>query len=493
MPAGKVMIMGAARRLISINMSPRFRPFSLYPRAAWISIAQRFRSSSLHFKIAFFTVVLLTCTSLVLFVITLQITNDYILNEIIKRGESVGKSIAASAGYSMLSNDLLGLDNLVFKAQAANTDMTYAAILDQQMQTVVDSNTPAGIKRKVVVEDGRLLREAADGTTVREYTGLSGVVLEIMSPVVFMEQSLGSVVIGMNKSVLTEARRKVANRLVMVFGTIVVVGMFASTLLASFLMRPIRELSAGVDEMKKGTTKDPLRIYANDELGRLTANFNEMSALIAEQQGDLNRYARDLENAYVSIVKVVAAAIDARDSYTHGHSARVARLSLLIGKRIGLSQNDLGTLKIACLFHDVGKIKTPDSILLKRTKLNKDEYDEMMKHVEYGASILSWAPSLVKYIPSTRHHHEWYNGEGYPDGLSGDSIPLFAAIISIADAYDAMTTDRPYRKAFSEKRALQEIASMSGKQFQPDLVEEFLLLMGDATDTEIAQPVLEYV
>jgi HD-GYP domain-containing protein (c-di-GMP phosphodiesterase class II) len=317
--------------------------------------------------------------------------------------------------------------------------------------------------------------------------------LEIMCPVVFMEQSLGSVVIGMNKSVLTEARRKVANRLVMVFGIIVVIGMFASTLLASFLMRPIRELSAGVDEMKSGTAKDPLRIYANDELGKLTANFNEMSALIAEQRGDLNRYAHDLENAYVSIVKVVAAAIDARDSYTHGHSARVARLSLLIGKRIGLSQDDLGTLEIACLFHDVGKIKTPDSILLKRTKLNKDEYDEMMKHVEYGASILSWAPSLVKYIPSTRHHHEWYNGEGYPDGLSGDNIPLFAAIISIADAYDAMTTDRPYRKALSEKKALREIARMSGTQFQPDLVEAFLPLVGDATDTEIAQPVLEYV
>ena len=101
----------------------------------------------------------------------------------------------------------------------------------------------------------------------------------------------------------------------------------------------------------------------------------------------------------------------------------------------------------------------------------------MMRHVEYGASILSSAPSLVKYIPSTRHHHEWHNGEGYPDGLIGDSIPLFAAIISIADSFDAMTTERPYRKALAREKVLREIARMSGTQFRPDLVTAFLAQM----------------
>lgn len=476
-----------------LKMASYFRARLRFFQAALVLMTQRFRSASLRFKIAFFTVILLTSTSLVLCMVTIQITNNYILNEIIKRGESVGKSIAASAGYSLLSKDLLGLDNLVFKAKSSNSDMTYAVIVDPDMKIVVDSNTPVTGGETVAVAQGRLLRKAADGATVKELVIPSGTVFEISCPVVFMKKSLGSVIIGMNKSVLAEARKKVSNRLFMVFGIIIVLGIFASSLLASFLIKPIQELSAGVDKLKDGTAKDPLRIYSHDELGKLTANFNEMSALIAKQRGNLSTYARDLEDAYVSIVKVVAAAIDARDSYTHGHSARVAQLSLLIGRQIGLSHKDLEDLEIACLFHDVGKIKTPDSILLKPGRLTPAEYKEIMLHVEYGASILGSAPSLVKYIPSTRHHHEWYNGKGYPDGLVGDDIPLFAAIISVADTFDAMTTDRPYRKALSEGEALREIARMSGTQFRQDLVAAFLDQMEKTSVRNAPASVLETV
>lgn len=445
-------------------------------RDAFILASQRFRSASLRFKIAFFTVILLTGTSFVLCIMTIQIMNNYILNEIIKRGESVGRSIAASAGYSILSGDLLGLDTLVYKAKSSNDDMPYVAVVDSAMKAIVHSDTPL-IGETMLITKGRILRRDADGTVIKEISNGSGAVFEITSPIVFMKKSHGYVILGMNKSVLVEAQRKVTDRIMIAFGVIVVLGIFASSLLASFLIKPIKELSVGVDELKSGAAKKPLRVYSHDELGDLTRNFNEMSSQIAEQRDKLNKYAQDLEEAYVSIVKVVAAAIDARDSYTHGHSARVAQLSLLIGRQIGLSHDDLTDLEVACLFHDVGKIKTPDSILLKPDKLSPAEYKEMMHHVEYGASILSWAPSLAKYIPSTRHHHEWHNGKGYPDGLAGDSIPLFAAIIAISDTFDAMTSDRPYRKALSGDDALKEIARMSGIQFRPDLASVFIELM----------------
>jgi len=445
-------------------------------QAVVLLMRQRYRSASLRFKITFFVVILLTSTSFILSIITVQIMNNYIQNEIIKRGESVAKSIAASAGYNLLPKDLLGLDNLVFKAKSSNSDMLYVAIVDPDMRTVVHSATEMIGETKPVAQ-GRLIKDTTDGTIVREVTNSTGSIFEITCPILFMKKSLGSVIIGMNKSILLEAQRKVGNMILIVFGIIVVLGVFASSMLASFLIKPIKELSAGVEELKYGTSKNPLRIYSQDELGKLTRNFNEMSALIADQRGKLTEYARDLEEAYVSIVKVVAAAIDARDSYTHGHSARVAELSLLLGKQIGLPKENLRDLEIACLFHDVGKIKTPDSILLKPGKLNEAETKEMRQHVVYGASILSKAPSLYKYIPSTRHHHEWHNGKGYPDGLVGDNIPLFAAIISIADAFDAMTSDRPYRKALFKEEALRQIDRMSGTQFRPELVAIFLELM----------------
>ncbi len=457
---------------ISSYLQTLIKPF----QTMTLLISQSFRSASLRFKIAFFTVILLTCTSFVLCIMTVQIMNDYMLNEMIKRGESVGKSIAASAGYSLLSEDLLGLDTLVYKAKVSNSDMPYVAIVDPGMKAIVHSDAPL-IGEAMLVTQGRLFRRAVDGTTVRELSKSSGTIFEIICPIVFMKKPLGNVILGMNRSVLIEAQKKIVDRILIIFGIIVVLGIFASSLLASFLIKPIKELSAGVDELKNGTAKKQLIIYSQDELGQLTRNFNEMSAKIAEQKGKLNKYAHDLEEAYVSIVKVVAAAIDARDSYTHGHSARVAQLSLLIGTQIGLSDDELADLEVACLFHDVGKIKIPDSVLLKPGKLSPAEYDEMKRHVEYGADILSWAPSLVKSIPSTRHHHEWHNGQGYPDRLAGDNIPLFAAIITIGDTFDAMTSDRPYRKALSEEDALKEIKRMSGIQFRPDLAEVFIELM----------------
>jgi len=445
-------------------------------RSAWIPVKRRYRSASLRFKIAFFVVLLLTSTSFILSIITVQIMNNYIRNEIIKRGASVGKSIAASAGYNLLSQDLLGLDNLVYQAKSSNSDMLYAVIVDPDMKTVAHSDAEMIGETKSVAR-GRVFREAPDGTTVRELTSDAGSLFEIVCPIVFMGKPLGSVLIGMDKSILLEAQHKVSSMILIVFGAIVVLGVFASALLASFLIKPIRELSAGVEALKGGTSKNALKVYSQDELGRLTRSFNEMAALITDQQGKLTQYARELEEAYVSMVKVVAAAIDARDSYTHGHSARVAQLSLRMGERIGLPAEALKDLQVACLLHDVGKIKTPDAILLKPEGLAREEYKEMMHHVEHGAAILGWAPSLAKYIPATRHHHEWHNGSGYPDGLAGDRIPLFAAIITIADAYDAMTSDRPYRKALAEEDALRRIARASGTQFRPELVEIFLAMM----------------
>ena len=431
---------------------------------------------NIRFKLCFFALLLLITTTFAFYIITVQVMNQKIMNEVIKRAEGLSRSIAVSAAYSFLSKDLLGLDNIVYKIKDSNQDVEYIAIVGTDKRIIVHSNIS---KSGEILEpaNGQLFKKEQDGTIVKEVNSSSGSIFEIFSPIVSMNKQLGTVMLGINKSVLLNAQHVARKSIMGVFATILLLGIIGSVVLSSFLTRPIKELSSGVDELKEGKRSKPLMIYSQDELGRLTESFNEMTALITEQREQLSEYARDLEDSHVSMVKVLAAAIDARDPYTHGHSTNVSQLSMQLASRIGLSKEEIEELEVTCLFHDIGKIKTPDSILRKKGGLNSSEKREMRLHPEHGAKILSKAPSLHKFISAVRHHHEWYNGEGYPDGLSGDRIPLFSAIISIADAFDAMTSTRPYRKAFPEKEALRRLIESSGKQFNPELTKFFVEIM----------------
>lgn len=431
---------------------------------------------NLRTKASIAVLLLLSATTLAFYLITSRIMNQTVRNEIIKRAEALSRSIASAAGYSLLSQDKLGLDSIVFKTKDSNRDIEVAAILDVQGEVIVhsDINKAGG---KLAPAEGRVLRADPDGIRVREISGPPADSYEVTSPIVFMGKPLGSVVLSINKSVLAEAQARAQKRMIPVVAVVLALGVISSVSLSSLLTRPIKELSSGVEELKKGKRSKPLRVYAQDELGRLTERFNEMTELITIQRESLGRYAQDLEKSYIATVKVLAAAIDARDSYTLGHSTRVAQLSLQLAGEIGLGKEELEELEIACLFHDVGKIRIPDAILHKSGALDLPERQEMMRHTEYGTEILNKAPSLHKFIPAVRHHHEWHDGSGYPDGLSGDKIPLPASIISLADAFDAMTSDRPYRGALTEGQALDQIRELSGKQFNPDLVQSFLKMI----------------
>lgn len=431
-------------------------------------------------KASLFVLLLLVSTTLVFYIVTARIMNQHILSEVIKRAEALGRSMASTAGYSLLSQDLLGLDNIVYKIKNSNPDIEYIAIVDPAREILVHSEIKQ-TGEKFSPAEGPIFQKNEDGTVIKEIPEKSGSLFEISSPVMFMNKDLGFVILGINKSALVSAQHEAQKKMLSVFAGILLLGVTSSLLPSSLLTRPIQELSAGVTELKQGKRSRPLRIYSQDELGRLTESFNEMTALITAQRDKLSKYAQDLEAAYIATVRVLAAAIDARDTYTLGHSTRVAQLSMELGREMGLGKEELEELEIACLFHDVGKIKLPDSILLKKGKLDTLEKREMKRHTEYGAEILSKAASLFKYIPAIRHHHEWYDGTGYPDGLAGDKIPLTAAIISLADVYDAMTSDRPYRDALTEEDARRKITDLAGKQFHPDLTARFIKLLEKKT------------
>ena len=195
---------------------------------------------------------------------------------------------------------------------------------------------------------------------------------------------------------------------------------------------------------------------------------------LEERYQELLETTRDLEATLLETVETLNAAVEARDPYTAGHSQRVRRVSLAIGRELRLSAKQLGALATAALFHDIGKIGMPDSILTKPGKLDRAEAAVMREHVTRGAEIVSRISSLRDSVPAIRHHHERWDGLGYPDRLGGTDIPVEAAIIAIADAWDAMTTDRPYAVALDVDEAMLQIQAGRGKQFNPAVVDAFL-------------------
>ncbi|MDH4200006.1 MAG: GAF domain-containing protein [Spirochaetia bacterium] len=182
----------------------------------------------------------------------------------------------------------------------------------------------------------------------------------------------------------------------------------------------------------------------------------------------------DLEELFLGIIKSLSAAIDAKSHWTAGHSANVTRYALLAGQKMSLEKEDLKHLEIGSLLHDIGKLGTYEAILDKPGKLSREEYDIVKQHPEKGAEILSPILQLRDVIPAIKHHHEFFNGQGYPDGLKGNEIPLIARIVCIADSIDAMSCDRPYRKAISKNEIIQELKQQSGFQFDPDIAKIFL-------------------
>ena len=431
---------------------------------------------SIRAKASLFIILLLVSSALAFSLITLRTINRRILGEVIKRAETLCRAAASTAGYALISQDLIGLDNIVYRIKSSSPDIVFLAVLSEDGEILAHSDTKktGEIYRPV---SGKALEKAADGTTVNEIPAPASGRIEARTPIVFLEKPLGSVVLAVSKAAVIEAQKEAERKILAVFGVLLLAGIAGSLALTSLLTRPVRELSAGVAELKDGRRTHPLRVYSQDELGRLTESFNEMTTLITMQKDSLSRSAQDMEEAYVSTARVLAAAIDARDTSTLGHSTRVAQLSLELGRDLGLDAARLEELEIACLFHDVGKIKIPDSILLKKDKLDPAEEKEMKRHPEYGAEILSKAHSLLKYIPAVRHHHEWYDGTGYPDGLSGGRIPLDAAIISLADVYDALTTDRPYRLGLNAEEAQAAIAGLARRQFDPEMAGRFTALL----------------
>jgi putative nucleotidyltransferase with HDIG domain len=181
----------------------------------------------------------------------------------------------------------------------------------------------------------------------------------------------------------------------------------------------------------------------------------------------------EINKLFLSTVEALATAIDAKDPYTYGHSRRVARYAMAICNELGMKRDRVQDVELASLLHDIGKIGTPESILCKPDRLQPDEFEKIKEHPATGAEILSTISELGEIITWIRHHHEWYDGQGYPDRIAAASIPLEARVIAVADAFDAMTSDRPYRKGMSAGAVLKIMEQFNRSQFDPHILQAF--------------------
>lgn len=209
-------------------------------------------------------------------------------------------------------------------------------------------------------------------------------------------------------------------------------------------------------------------------ISKISDELSRKNKELIESKMNADNVIRKLDYSYREIVSAASAAIDARDAYTAGHSNRVSKIACKIGYELGLSDNQLDCLELASLFHDIGKIGVPDNILNKPGKLNEDEYKMIKIHPELGYNILKNIEFLSPMLSAILYHHERPDGKGYPEGLRGEEIPIGASIISLADTYDAITSNRPYRNALSHEQAVEELKKQCGTQFKIEVVDAFL-------------------
>ncbi len=214
----------------------------------------------------------------------------------------------------------------------------------------------------------------------------------------------------------------------------------------------------------------PAEVQMVSEMAALTAMAVEQATLFAKVQS----YAEEVEVGYDSTLKVLTAALDTKDTASQGHSERVARLTLMLAREVGVPNNQLVDIERGALLHDVGKIGVPDEVLNKPAALTDDDWEQMQKHPLMAGLMVSKVGFLEGALPILLYHHEHFDGTGYPFGLEGTSIPLEARIFMVVDAFDAMTSDRPYRAALDAKQAMAEIVRNSGTQFDPAIVDAFV-------------------
>ncbi len=295
-------------------------------------------------------------------------------------------------------------------------------------------------------------------------------VLGSLSPV---EDPPWAVVTARDVGVAFAAVRNMANTTALLVVITAVMAMAVGVFIARRITLPLRAMADVSTAVAEGDFSRQVPVTSRNELGQLAENFNVMAVEIDRYVRSLQQALQDNKELLVDSIRALAAAIDAKSPYTRGHSERVAQYAVAIARHYGIKGAELEKVEIAALLHDVGKIGIEDAILQKPEALTDSEFAQMRIHTVKGAAIVSPIKRLREMLPGIRSHHENWAGDGYPDGLVGEQIPVVARVIAAADVFDAMTTQRPYQSAFGLDYVFKRMRELSGARLDPAVVDAF--------------------
>jgi len=293
-------------------------------------------------------------------------------------------------------------------------------------------------------------------------------------------QGTAVALLGLDMSGATiEATQNAAKKyLIAVFILCVFISLLIGVFIAARITDPINRLVEGTKRIGSGDLSYKVEVNTEDEIGKLAQSFNTMAEALKESD-------KQLRYSFLDTIRALTAALEAKDPYTKGHSERVMKYGVAIARELGIPETEIDNLKYLYIMHDIGKIGIDETILNKPEELSDDERQVISEHSEIGGDILAPISFMdEKLMRIVKNHHERQDGKGYPEGLREDEIPLAVAILTVADAFDAMVTDRPYRKAHNIEYAKNELIKNSGTQFKDDVVKAFISVLNRINSLE---------
>jgi putative nucleotidyltransferase with HDIG domain len=387
----------------------------------------------------------------------------------------ISRPIVRENQFQGMTAVVLNLQSLVDRLRSSSTNGLEAFVVDSGGRLVLTSNLDQqslgqSMASSAIVQRFLGWKGNVKGAETSEFEMALGNETVAMVGTYWPVSTLGWAVIAQKKRAdayhaVTEMIRATTN-----WGIIALLTCLAlSYLLTLRIEAPIRNLTDASRAIAQGDFSRRITLKSRTEIGELASTFNLMSSELEQFIQQLKDAAEKNHQLFMDSIRMIAAAVDEKDPYTHGHSERVSRYSVLIAKSLGLPDEEIDKIRISALLHDIGKIGIEDKILKKPGMLTPEEFTVMKQHPQKGAAIASRVAQLQEMVPGIELHHEWLDGRGYPHGLKEKEIPVMACIISVADTFDAMTTHRPYQTAMDPGVAIEYIQSFAGKKYDPEV------------------------